>query len=51
VLYRFTGSASFTTVRVTFEIPARGVKRLIAPLLRLVAQWPCAEPSRKTAGI
>jgi hypothetical protein len=27
VLYRFAGSASLTAVWVTFEIPARGVKR------------------------
>lgn len=38
VLYRFAGSANRTVVWVTFEIPARGVKRLIAPLFRLVAQ-------------
>jgi hypothetical protein len=34
VLYRFAGSATLTVVWVTFEIPARGVKRLIAPLFR-----------------
>jgi hypothetical protein len=38
VLYRFAGSANRAVVWVTFEIPARGVKRLIAPLFRLVAQ-------------
>lgn len=38
VFYRFAGSANRAVVWVTFEIPARGVKRLIAPLFRLVAQ-------------
>ncbi len=38
VLYRFAGNANLTMVWVTFEIPARGVKRLIAPLFRWVAQ-------------
>ena len=37
VLYRFAGNASRAVVWVTFEIPARGVKWLIAPLFRLVA--------------
>ncbi len=37
VLYRFASGASVTVVYVTFEIPARGLKRL-APLFRLVAQ-------------
>jgi hypothetical protein len=38
VLYRFAGSANGAVVWVTFEIPSRGVKRLIARLFRLVAQ-------------
>ena len=38
VLYRFAGNKSLTMVWVTFEIPARGVKRWIAPLFRWVAQ-------------
>ena len=38
VLYRFAGNARLTVVWVTFEIPAWGVKRLIAPLFRWVAQ-------------
>jgi len=38
VLYRFSGNGNLAVVYVTFEIPARGVKRLIAPLFRAVAQ-------------
>jgi hypothetical protein len=38
VLYRFAGNANLAMVWVTFEIPARGVKRWIAPLFRWVAQ-------------
>ena len=38
VLYRFAGGASVTVVYVTFEIPARGLKRWLAPMFRLVAQ-------------
>jgi hypothetical protein len=38
VLYGFAGSATIISVWVTFEIPARGVKRWIAPLFRWVAQ-------------
>ena len=38
VLYRFAGNKSLAMVWVTFDIPARGVERLIAPLFRWVAQ-------------
>ena len=38
VLYRFAGGASVTVVYVTFEIPARGLKRWLGPVFRLVAQ-------------
>ena len=37
-IYRFAGNATLTSVWVTFEIPARGVKRWIAPPFRWVAQ-------------
>src|SRR5262249_51216548 len=37
VLYRFSGGATVTAVYVTFEIPAKGLKRWLAPLFRLVA--------------
>jgi len=51
VLYRFAGSATLTVVWVTFEIPARGVKRLIAPCSGGWRSGRCGRPSRKTAAI
>jgi len=38
VLYRFAGGAGVTMVYVTFEIPARGLKRWLGPVFRLLAQ-------------
>ncbi len=38
VLYRFVGGPSVTVVYVNFEIPARGLKRWLSPVFRLVAQ-------------
>jgi hypothetical protein len=37
-LYRFSGGATVTVVYITFEIPALGPKRWLAPLFRFVAQ-------------